>query len=176
LKFRSFAYKTIKDRLPVTVTKTIDYLSRFRNELIKKYGEESDDDIKLVIEKLSCLRYELQTDKPYKFLSDEGEDVNIWNDTIKELHAALGEESCTWFKGSWLFGECYLYRRIREAMLFCKTDMRNYDPFEKSKLESCEAGQQSVSKLIRGLTLLEEHKDEEQCWKNFHNIIQVSRA
>lgn len=51
--------------------------------------------------------------------------------------------------------------------------LKKYDPFEKSKLESCVAGQQSVSKLIRGLSLLEEHTDEEQSWKNFHNIIQA---
>lgn len=173
MEFRSFAYKTIKDRLPVIVTKTIDYISRHRSELLTKYTQESDEDIKLVIESLSCLRYELQTDKPYKLLLDQGEDVEIWNNTIKELQATLGEDNCTWFKGPWLFGECYLYRRIREAMLSCKTDMKNYDPFEKSKLESCLAAQQSVSKLIRGLSLLEEHKDEEQSWKNFHNIVQA---
>lgn len=37
----SFAYKTIKDRLPVTITKVIDYIHRFRGELIERFGQVS---------------------------------------------------------------------------------------------------------------------------------------
>jgi hypothetical protein len=35
----SFAYKTIKDRLPVTITKVIDFIHRYRNELTERYSQ-----------------------------------------------------------------------------------------------------------------------------------------
>ena len=36
----SFAYKTVKDRLPVTITRAIDYISRFRSNLADQYSNE----------------------------------------------------------------------------------------------------------------------------------------
>lgn len=41
LIYRSFAYKTIKDRLPVTLTHIIDQLARDKETLILEYGDVS---------------------------------------------------------------------------------------------------------------------------------------
>lgn len=38
---RSFAYVTLKDRLPVILTKIIDTFSRDKENIIEKYGEIS---------------------------------------------------------------------------------------------------------------------------------------
>ena len=35
----SFAFTTIKDRLPVTITKAIDFIHRFRIELLERYTQ-----------------------------------------------------------------------------------------------------------------------------------------
>ncbi len=38
---RSFAYETIKDRLPVIVTRIVDFLARHRAKISKELGEVS---------------------------------------------------------------------------------------------------------------------------------------
>ncbi|KAG1706997.1 Protein-glutamate O-methyltransferase [Nymphon striatum] len=127
----SFAYKTVKDRMPVIITQTIDLLYRNRFETIKKYGEGATDEVKTVIGRLSKLRNELQTDKPYLFITDQYADVEIWNDCLKSLN----ENERSWFKSSWLFAECYMYRRIFEGFQISKY-LKPLDPFQHQKEES----------------------------------------
>ena len=38
---RDFAYPTVKDRLPVILTKVVDYVYRLRTEVDEKHGEVS---------------------------------------------------------------------------------------------------------------------------------------
>jgi hypothetical protein len=38
---RSFAYETIKDRLPLIVTRIVDFLARHRANIAKEYGDVS---------------------------------------------------------------------------------------------------------------------------------------
>ncbi len=35
----TFAYTTIKDRLPVTIAKGIDFIHRSKNDLVKRYPD-----------------------------------------------------------------------------------------------------------------------------------------
>jgi hypothetical protein len=88
-------------------------------------------------------------------LIDSGSDLKQWNDAIEELELTIGEENCTWFKAPWLFTECYVYRRIREAMLLCTSEMKNYDPYENAKLETHETNVNSVFQLITSLCPLD---------------------
>ena len=39
---RSFAYETIKDRLPLIVTRIVDFLARHRGNVAKDHGDVSD--------------------------------------------------------------------------------------------------------------------------------------
>lgn len=39
--YRSFAYLTVRDRLPVTITKVIDHLVRDKDKIVKTPGEVS---------------------------------------------------------------------------------------------------------------------------------------
>ena len=88
-------------------------------------------------------------------LEDNGDDTELWNNAYLELKDKVGEAHCTWFKGSWLFSECYLYRRIRECMLLNTSQMRHYDPFELAKVETHELSRLSISSLIRSLCPLD---------------------
>ena len=73
----------------------------------------------------------------------------------------MGDENCTWFRGSWLFSECYLYRRMRECMLLCSSQqMRDYDPFEMAKWETNEMSKTGVHSLIKALCPLDFEQDE----------------
>lgn len=117
--------------------------------------------MKNAIELLSQLRYELTTDKKFKKITDSGSDSKLWNISLEELESQIGSENCTWFKSPWLFAECYVYRRIREAMLLCTTSLKDYDPYEKSKLESHELSLKSVLQLITNLCPLDLNSEKE---------------
>ena len=77
----SFAYPTMKDRVPVIICKVVDLLYRNRNEM----KLENPDEIKQVIEGMSKLRYEIQTNKPLLPIGDGKDDAAIWNTFLEKL-------------------------------------------------------------------------------------------
>jgi hypothetical protein len=114
--------------------------------------------VKNSIERMSQLRYELTTDKPFRAVDKTGDDHEMWNQSYQELLEKIGVQNCTWFKGPWLYAECYLYRRIREALLTCKTDLKYQDPFEEYKLDTYKHNQKSTHDLISSLCPLDENE------------------
>ena len=59
----------------------------------------------------------MMTDKALAQLQDHYSDVKTWNDFIKTLKSLADDQSeSTWFNTPWLIVECYLYRRIFEAL------------------------------------------------------------
>lgn len=78
--------------------------------------------------KISKLKYELQTDKPFKLLEDNASDVSTWNEFIINSD----EDKRSYYSAVWLHAECYLYRRLRSMFLECST-LRGYDYFRQQK-------------------------------------------
>lgn len=111
----SFAYLTIRDRLPVILTKVIDLVHRQASALSESNQQEKIEDSKGVIAKLSKLRYEMKTNKPLTQMEDDRPDVQIWNDTIEKGKSLVDQNKITSFTGAWLIVECYMYRKIYEA-------------------------------------------------------------
>lgn len=74
---------------------------------------------KKAISLLSKLRNELQTDKPIIPLVEKFVDTDIWNQYLEYQENLLTEsdEKPRWFYSPWLFVECYMYRRIHEAII-----------------------------------------------------------
>lgn len=72
---------------------------------------------KQTISLLSKLRNELQTDKPVVTLTDCLPDTETWNKYLERHQKIQGDQdSVSWFKSPWLYVECYMYRRIQEAL------------------------------------------------------------
>ena len=67
-----------------------------------------------VLAELSKLRYELETDKPMGGIQS-GPDWEQWGAVFDTYRKDLGGEP-TWYKVSWLFAECYMYRKISEML------------------------------------------------------------
>uniref|UniRef100_A0A672KGW2 Sugar phosphate phosphatase n=1 Tax=Sinocyclocheilus grahami TaxID=75366 RepID=A0A672KGW2_SINGR len=86
---RSFAYLTLRDRLPTILTKVIDTLHRNKDNFFKEYGEEGIQADKRAISFLSKLRNELQTDKPVQALTDNAEDTEAWNECMRRQQDLL---------------------------------------------------------------------------------------
>ncbi|CAL7948318.1 unnamed protein product [Xylocopa violacea] len=132
---QSFAYITIKDRLPVILTKIIDTLSRNKENIAQKYGENATEEVKQITGFLSKLKNEIATNKtikPIRLLPDAVDnDAEDWNRyLIKRTEIENGTP--LWFNTLWLYCECYMYRVIAQEFALMKY-IKNYDPFEEQK-------------------------------------------
>ncbi|XP_050325028.1 damage-control phosphatase ARMT1-like isoform X1 [Bactrocera neohumeralis] len=125
---QSFAYYTLRSRLPVTLTSIIDSITKDKDELISKYGEDSREEIKNIIGSISKLKYQLQTDKALEPFEGNEPDIEIWNSFIQNMD----EENNSFFKTCWLYAECYMYRRLSSFFENSKT-LKSFDYFAKQK-------------------------------------------
>ncbi|XP_076782885.1 damage-control phosphatase ARMT1 isoform X4 [Arvicanthis niloticus] len=173
----SFAYLTIKDRTPQILTKVIDTLHRHKSEFFEKHGEEGVEAEKKAISLLSKLRNELQTDKPIIPLVDKCVDTDIWNQYLEYQRSLLneGDGEPRWFFSPWLFVECYMYRRIHEAIMQ-SPPIHDFDVFKESKDENFFESQDSIEALCRHLLQLKPVKDlgENQIQDEFFKFLQIS--
>lgn len=63
------------------------------------------------------MRNELLTDKPLLELTDSLQDTESWNQYLQRQQKQQGDQdSVSWFKSPWLYVECYMYRRVQEAL------------------------------------------------------------
>ncbi|KAK7150351.1 hypothetical protein R3I93_011569 [Phoxinus phoxinus] len=173
----SFAYLTVRDRLPTILTKVVDSLHRNKENFFKEYGKEGIQAEKRAISFLSKLRNELQTDKPVLLLTDNAEDTEAWNEYMGRQQELMEDgQPVSWFKSPWLYVECYMYRRIQEA-LYMNPPMDNFDGFKEGKTQSFFESQQAIKCLctyLQELITNMENMTEMQLRENFLKLLQVS--
>nr|CAD7413757.1 unnamed protein product [Timema cristinae] len=131
---RSFAYVTVKDRLPVIITQVVDHLARDKDKIIKEYGEDAREEVKTVIGRLSELKNELQTNKPLIELKSRKRDAYQWNTFLEDQRKA-GHQEPRWFGTVWLYAECYMYRRMWQIFELTQS-LAQFDYFRKLKRNS----------------------------------------
>lgn len=129
----TFACKTLQERLPKVLTQIIDTLHQYEPIARKQHGDEGTTAVKNVLSKLSELRYRMQTDKEMESIST-GEDLEEWKNVFEIYQRKLGTPP-RWFAVSWLFLECYMYRRVME-IIKSERCLGNYDPFKQQKEQS----------------------------------------
>ncbi|XP_047541011.1 damage-control phosphatase ARMT1-like isoform X1 [Vanessa atalanta] len=125
---KSFAYYSLKERLPIILTKVIDYLSR-EGSKIKSANSASDEDIRGYIQYITKLKNDLVTNKKYDLLTVDTPEARKWNEWISNT------ENQYYFTNIWVFSECYVYRRLREGCELSK-GLQNFDPFDEQKEQS----------------------------------------
>lgn len=150
-----FAYKTIKDRLPVILVKVIDFLHRHRNDLHKFSPQHSNQELspevigeiqedgKLIVAGIAKLRKELETNKPTELFQkiDLPDEYKYFNEDIEDWNKALDGSKLSdgslprWFDSPWLLVECYLYRRLKDIVLQTK-HLKMFDPFVEIKRQA----------------------------------------
>ena len=130
----SFAYPTLKDRVPIIICKVIDLLHRNRSVRT----DEGREDLKQAVEEMSRLRYELVTNKPMHEIPGDEE----WNKALRE------HKEPKWFHTTWLLAECYAYRRLRECL---GGSMVGEDVFTLQKTDSFKESREAILTLIRDL-------------------------
>ncbi|XP_027713796.1 protein-glutamate O-methyltransferase-like [Vombatus ursinus] len=173
----SFAYFTMKNRAPQILTNVINALQQHKNDFFQKLGEVGTGAEKKFISLLSKLLNELQTDEPLLPLTDNCIDTDIWNQYLKYHHSLLNENNkkISWFQSPWLYVECYMYRRIHEALMLSSpsSDLDVFkEPKEQNFLESQEAIR-SLCSYLEGLNKIE-NLDENQLKDEFFKLLQIS--
>ncbi|XP_058796917.1 damage-control phosphatase ARMT1-like [Phymastichus coffea] len=176
---RSFAFKTIKDRLPVILTQIIDTLSREKDNITQKYGAGAVEDIKQVIGGISKLKNELVTNKPLLLIEGSkyafDNDASVWNNKIEQLQKAK-KETQTWYNTIWLICECYMYRRVIQELEHTNY-LKTYDPFLIQKKESYFQSLKSmnfVSEHIMKLINTSSNFNTEELQNNFITFLRLS--
>ncbi|KAK3871152.1 hypothetical protein Pcinc_023007 [Petrolisthes cinctipes] len=176
----SFAYLTVKDRLPVIVTRVIDQLYRERINIVDKYGEAATEGCKEVIGRLSQLKNAIQTNKPLELLEATDplspcDDSHVWNRHFEE-YISTYEVPPKWFTAPWMYVECFMYAHIHESFYLCPA-LKDFDPFceqkQKALLESLSATEtlaQHVLSVCSSLPSL----TQEQLRQHVINLIEIS--
>ena len=177
-KFKgSFAYKTVTDRLPVILTKAVDSTSRQIKHLVdsgivdKDHRLEAEQEMKESIGRLAKLRNEMETNKSFTEIVSDAPDVKIYNQCFNDYKKQFGSEP-KWFESEWLYAECYMYRRVREAFEVTK-HIKAFDPFNESKehaLKSSITACEVLAKFVKTIGT----KDKLDVDTQFIRFIEVS--
>lgn len=94
---------TIKDRLPIILTKIVDVVSRQRERFHEKevdcllgedmlkelFLQEAMNDIKSIAGQLGEMRYRMVTDKSLLPIDSACEGADVWNEEIEAVNGAL---------------------------------------------------------------------------------------
>ncbi|CAI4223006.1 unnamed protein product [Auanema sp. JU1783] len=131
----TFRYETIRTRWPTILTRVIDHFSTGIEKFTTRYGEDAEKSVKQILSALSEIHYLMVTDKPLRLLTDNFEDVNVWNEHLSSLRLNKELVNSTWYKEPWLFVECYLYRLIF-SFVFQSQVMEAHDYFFHQKIAS----------------------------------------
>ncbi|PYI29460.1 DUF89-domain-containing protein [Aspergillus indologenus CBS 114.80] len=134
----SFASVSARERWPVILTGAIDDLHRTVSETT---DEEKRREGKEITEKLAAFKYELQHNRQLTPLPDDGQpDIADYN---KELEQ---RGNPAWHDVSWLYSECYLYRRLSTLFSLSK-HWKGYDVFARQKLSTFKSSRPAVLEL-----------------------------
>ncbi|CAG8651490.1 17155_t:CDS:2, partial [Cetraspora pellucida] len=123
----SFAYITTVERWPVIATKIVDDVYKSRHSLNLSEVDKLKEG-KEIIDSIGGLKYQMQRKKPLIPIEDDGKsDIGTWTHVFNTY---FKDEN--WYSATWLFVECYLYRRIHS--IFARTKhWKDYDPFFRQK-------------------------------------------
>lgn len=127
------------------------------------------DDLKDIVGNISKLKYELQTDKPFKLLEDNWEDVKVWNDFIQ----SLDDNKNSYYSSVWLHAECYLYRRLKSFFLQSGT-LRSFDYFGKQKQDSFTGSLPAFIQLATHMTEMRQLQSTDDVRMGFEKLVKVN--
>ncbi|KAF3922311.1 hypothetical protein ABW20_dc0108827 [Dactylellina cionopaga] len=134
----SFAYTSATKRWPIIITQAIDTVFR---AIPGPSDKLKTDEGRKIVEELAKLKYEVQHNRILTPLRDDGlPDIAHYNTALE----ALGESK--WLEVSWLYAECYLYRRISTSFN-TSTEWKDFDVFLGSKLKTLRSSLPAILEL-----------------------------
>ncbi|GBC03341.1 hypothetical protein RclHR1_05080007 [Rhizophagus clarus] len=164
---KSFAFTSTAYRWPIIITKAIDDIYKTRHDIDPSKESEKAKEGKDIMDSIALLKYEMQRKRRLTPIEDGEPDINTWNEVFDRY---FKEEN--WYSASWLFTECYLYRRIRSILAKTKY-WSNYDPFFRQKEEILKASFAAIIELAKRIDELISNQDHDKRI-SFHELAQIS--
>lgn len=152
---QSFAYYSMKERIPVILTKVIDGLSK-----------RGDPDSRKLIEYVARLKNEIVTNKKYSKFEVDTAEAGQWNEWLDS------REANTYFTDVWVFAECYVYRRLREGCELIPS-LKDFDPFGDQKKQAFEDGKEAMCMVATQLMPLLSPSDKDKRKQDFMTILKI---
>ncbi|KAK4701394.1 damage-control phosphatase, subfamily III, partial [Phenoliferia sp. Uapishka_3] len=158
----SFAYESTVKRWPTILTGVIDQLATLNGNLLGEDDKDKLAESKEIIQSIAGLIYEMRHDRVLPALPDVGlpSDTSSYNSLLTSFSSTNTNK---WFTASWLYAECYMYRRLRT--LFAATKHWHlFDPFQTQKMDafrSSATGIMQLAKTMQELVKRGKPKDEE---------------
>ncbi|KAI9155139.1 DUF89 domain-containing protein [Paramyrothecium foliicola] len=135
----SFAHESVRKRWPVILTGAIDDLYR---TLSKTDDSEKLAEGKKIVEQIVALKYEIEHDRELTPIPDDGiEDIAAYNKELEQRGPNLH-----WHDVPWVYGECYMYRRISSYFKQTK-NWKDYDIFGRQKMDTFRNSRNAVLEL-----------------------------
>ncbi|XP_063390266.1 damage-control phosphatase ARMT1-like isoform X1 [Cydia fagiglandana] len=152
---KSFAYYSMKERIPVILTKVIDGLSK-----------RGDPDSRKLIEYVAKLKNEIVTNKKYSKFEVDSEEAKRWNEWLDSRQAN------TYFTDVWVFAECYVYRRLREGCELIP-NLKDFDPFADQKRQAFHDGKEAMCMVATQLMPRLSPSDKDKRKQDFMNLLKI---
>ncbi|CAG8941677.1 unnamed protein product [Penicillium salamii] len=115
-------------------------ISDVRETINESNDEEVEIEGKEIITGLETLESEIQSDAKLSSLPDDG------SATIAGYNKELTQRDSTWLNVFWLFGECYLYKRIHWIFSQCPR-FKDYDVFARQKRSTFKSSKSAILEL-----------------------------
>jgi hypothetical protein len=144
----TFGALTLKERLPKVLTQIIDTIHQYQTTAKENNGQAGTDAVKSVMSGLTELRYRMQTNKSMLPITT-GDDVGPWGEAMDAYREELQGEP-VWYGVSWLFFECYMYRKVME-IIRNEPLMSEYDPFNIQKESSFTESIEQIKSVAKQL-------------------------
>ncbi|KAF5982071.1 DUF89 domain-containing protein [Fusarium coicis] len=139
----SMAQETAKSRWPKLVQGMIDDVRVTGAELAPSHAL---DDIRSIEISLERLKDEITGDCRLRPLEEDGStDVASYNQLLLNMGVL------TWLDCPWLYGECYLYRRV-QLLFSMSSSWKGYDVFKRQKDSTLVKSQNAVEELVSRVT------------------------
>ncbi|KAI9493636.1 hypothetical protein BDB00DRAFT_787743 [Zychaea mexicana] len=160
----SFAWDSTVRRWPIILDNAIADLEK---EVQQTTDDKARQEGKTILDAIADLKNEIAADRPLRLINDKEDDTDDWN-----RHLASYFAGATWFGGTWLFNECYMYRRLHENFSN-STCWKQYDPFNVQKLATFKGSHGSVFDLAHKMPTLIQPMTVEQLEIVYDELIQV---
>ncbi|KAF5233961.1 hypothetical protein FANTH_12357 [Fusarium anthophilum] len=139
----SMAQETARSRWPKLVQGMVDDVRATGAELATS---RALDEIDSIARSLVRLREEITGDGQLCPLEDDGSaDIASYNQLL------LNMGRLTWLNCPWLYGECYLYRRV-QLLFSMSSSWKGYDVFKRQKDSTLVRSQMAVQELASRVT------------------------
>ncbi|XP_017115987.1 damage-control phosphatase ARMT1 [Drosophila elegans] len=160
---QSFAYLTLRSRMPGIMQQIIMRVHSDLPELVNKYGVDVGKDVKQIVDAIERLKMELNRDRQFLLFHGSEPDKSEWNAFL----TALPRPKKTFFRACWLHAECYLYRRIFSFFENSRF-LHNYDYFDHLKQEDLMISDVAMKVLAQAT------RDLPKSFENFSKLVRIN--